>query len=311
MPIKVVVVGARSARQGTGPFIADAFSRLGADVCAVVGTSDATVTQARLALKSEQDIECRGYTNLEEALVLEKPDAVAVCSPYPVHAEQLALIASARCHCLVEKPLAWPIDQKDIIEILDTYNARDLLLQLVTQWPQSLSTFTKLHGPLASTITDFTMGLSPISIGPNMIPDSAPHFISMLQALVGPGEFEQVEITVQHSREGEPNTLQLACTYRHKMGRTQAQLQLATCEHRPRPAWYQINGLRVDRQIELPEYRQYLTSETQKAMLTDPLESVVADFLDSLENTALTDTGILLAGHRNLLQLTEAWPDIG
>ena len=310
MPIKVVVVGARSAMQGTGPFIASAFKTLGAEVCAVVGTSDATVTEARHALKRNQDIECRGYTDLQEAIAAERPDAVAICSPYPVHAEQLAQVASAGCHTLVEKPLAWPGSQQDISEMVERYTAKRLLLQLVTQWPQSLHAYTKLHVPLASAITDFTMALSPISIGPNMIPDSAPHFISMLQALVGPGECEQVEITVQHSSSGEPNRLQLECIYRHKKGNTPAQLQLATCEHRPRPAWYQINGLRVDRRIELPEYRQYLVSQTETAALTDPLESVVAGFLGNLQNNACTDTEILLAGHRNLLQLTDAWPDI-
>ena len=49
MPVKVVVVGARSARQGRGPFIASAFKTLGAEVCGVVGTSDATVAEARQA----------------------------------------------------------------------------------------------------------------------------------------------------------------------------------------------------------------------------------------------------------------------
>lgn len=309
MPLKVVVVGARSARQGTGPFIASAFKTLGADVCAVTGTSDETVAQALLALKRDQGIECKGYTDLSEAIATEKPDAVAICSPYGVHAEQLAQVASAGCHCLVEKPLAWPGNEQDISEMINRYTRRDLLLQLVTQWPQSLHAYTKLHGPLAATITDFTMALSPISIGPNMIPDSAPHFISMLQALVGPGEFEQVGITVQHSIGGEPNKLQLECSYRHRTGKTQAQLQLTTCEHRPRPAWYQINGLRVDRQIELPEYRQYLASDTASTVLTDPLESVVADFLSNLESNALTNAEILLEGHRNLLQLTAAWPE--
>ena len=53
---RVVVVGARSARQGTGPFIAGAFDRLGADICAVVGTSSVTVNQALDSLRAQQGI---------------------------------------------------------------------------------------------------------------------------------------------------------------------------------------------------------------------------------------------------------------
>ena len=303
------MVGARSARQGTGPFVAAAFNKLGAEVCAVVGTGELTVRQAVERLASDQGIKARGYTDLAKALANEQPDAVAICSPYAFHAGQLAQVAEAGSHCLVEKPLAWPISEQALSALTKGFIEKGLLLQQVTQWPQSLSAFTALHGPIAHTISNFSMRLSPISIGPTMVPDSAPHFISLLQALLGAGDCEQVEIKLPIEEKEAPRLLTLNCNYRHGAGVTRAQLLLQTCEQRPRPAWYQINHLRVDREVELPDYTQQLVSGKNRITLRDPIEGVVADFMSCLADGVPTDRESLLLAQRNLAQLASAWPE--
>ncbi len=81
---------------------------------------------------------------------------------------------------------------------------------------------------------------------------------------------------------------------------------LRTRVRRPRPAWYQINGLRVDRDVELPGYRQYLVSAGKRVPLADPMRSVTASFAARLA-TGATDAGQnLRVRHRNLQQLAEA-----
>ena len=302
------MLGARSARQGTGPFIAGAFNRLGADVCAVVGTRASTLDQALKSLATKQGILCTGYTDLAAAISAEKPDAVAVCSPYPFHADHLALVAAADCHALVEKPLAWPAGEEEGSTLIEGFYQRGLQLQMVTQWPQTLPAFTTLHGRLPETITDFAMGLSPIPIGPGMVPDAAPHFISMLQALLGSGQCERVAIKLSGATVDAPDKLVLACDYRHEAGQTRARLFLETCEQRPRPAWYQINERRADREVELPHYTQHLVSGDKRATLNDPLEGVVGQFLARLAGKVPTDKAKLLLSHENLLQLADAWP---
>lgn len=262
-----------------------------------------------MALEAEQGIRCEGYTDLQRAIEIEKPDVVALCSPYRFHAQQLKAIAEANCNCLVEKPLAWPVDDSEVLSLLKIFESRGLLLEMVAQWPQTLFGFTEVHGPLPKTIGHFAMRLSPISIGRDMVPDSAPHFISMLQALLGPGDFQDTEVELQASVKGEINSLVLDCTYKHRLGTTQAQLKLATCETRPRPAWYQINELRVDREVQLPEYHQRLVYEERFATLRDPLESIVDRFLNALINKEMTDVNALRIGHRNLKQLAAAWPE--
>jgi hypothetical protein len=308
MSRRVIVVGARSTRQGTGPFIAGAIKKSGAEVVAVVGTQTHSVESALASLATEQDIRCRGYTDLNEAIASEQPDAVAICSPYPFHLDQLQTVAAAGCHCLVEKPLVWPGSAIQVSRSVEHFSRRGLLLQMVAQWPLSLVAFAELNGPIPQMVNDFTMRLSPVSIGPNMVPDSAPHFISMLQALLGPGQCEQVEIELIEVDEQPGGKLALKCNYRHDRGVARAQLLLETCEQRPRPAWYQINGMRVDRKVELPHYAQCLVAGERSVSMKDPMEGVVEHFLAALTEELPTDVDGLVLGHRNLTQLADAWP---
>jgi len=304
---RIIVVGARVARQGTGPFIAGALGKLGAVVCAIVGTRTSSVQQAQQALLSEYDIHCRTYVDLPAALESEKPDAVVICSPYEFHSDQLLQVARAGCHCLVEKPLAWPATQRKVDAIVAAFSKNALLLQVVDQWPHTLSSFAELHGPAPRQVTDFAMRLSPISIGANMVPDSAPHFLGMLQALLGSGHCEDIVITLPHTAGDAPTSrLTLDCNYRHRKGEARAHLLLETCELRPRPAWYQVNQLRADREVELSSYTQYLVSKGKRVMLPDPLEEVVKDFLRKLASHATTDEQTLQLAHANLLNIAAA-----
>ena len=306
---RVLGVGARSVRQGTGPFIAAGLQAAGARVEAIVGTTEESVCEARSALIEQWQIEPRAYTDLSRALEIERPEAVAICSPWRFHGKQLAQVARAGSHCLVEKPLLWPADLREVDGVLAAFEQRGLLLQLVAQWPCTLPSFIALHGPLPPEIEAFKMRLSPISIDRDMVTDSAPHFISMLQALLGTGDFERVQIT--HGDESGDNTLSqlaLQAVYTHAAGSTYCQLLLRTCSSRPRPAWYQVNKLRVEREVELPSYRQYFRCAAGRVQLPDPIHQVAARFVQGLAGGEATATDTLRAGHRNLLQLAEAWP---
>ena len=298
--MKAIVIGARTARQGTGPFIAAALAAQGVNVSAVVGTSKETVAAARETLLEDWQIDCAGYTGLEQALVEEQPDAVALCSPWRFHAEQLPAIAKAGCHCLVEKPMAWPANESEFDQLIESFECRDLFLQVVAQWPATLPGFYQLHDKSERTPARFSMRLSPISIGPDMVTDSAPHFVSMLQALLGPGDCENVRLT---SDSEIPSRMDVHCDYRHLQGVTQATLHLETCEQRPRPAWYSIDTKRADREVSLPDYQQFLVSGEQRVALPDPIHQVVADFTNSIAEDAATEGELLRRSHRNLLQL--------
>ena len=302
-PPTVLIIGARSVRQGTGPFIAAGFAAAGADIAGIVGTSDTSVSEALAGLESDWDISTRGFTDLPLALATLKPDTVALCSPWRFHGDQLLQIARAGCHCLVEKPMAWPASEALASDIVSAYESKGLLLQMVGQWPTTLPAFESLHHTLPATIERFSMRLSPLSLGRDMLTDSAPHFISMLQALAGSGDCESCVIDLDPSRQ----KLTLACQYRHPRGVIEAQLLLETCEQRPRPAWYEINALRAEREVSLPDYQQSLGNAGRSVPFKDPMQQVAANFLADLASGISTDGDKLRSAHRNLLQLAAAW----
>jgi predicted dehydrogenase len=300
-----LVIGARTSRQGTGPFIAAGLAAAGLPVTGIVGTSTPSVKQALADLYSNWELSPVGFTDLGRALEELRPLAVAVCSPWQYHAGQLAEVAAAGCHCLVEKPLAWPASAETVDALIAGFEHRGLLLQLVDQWPGSLREFCQLHGHLPATIDQFRMRLSPISLGPDMLTDSAPHFLGMLHALCGPGDCEDVQVVAGADARGDPG-LQLTCRFSHERGSCRATLVLRTQVRRPRPAWYEINGLRVDREVELPGYRQYLVSAGKRVPLADPMRSIAASFAARLA-AGETDAGQnLRVRQRNLQQLAEA-----
>ena len=302
----VLVIGARTRRQGTGPFIAAGLAAAGLPVTGIVGTSAESVDEARAALARDWQLSPEGFTQLDEALTELRPQAVAICSPWQVHTAQLQTVAEAGCHCLVEKPMAWPANTAEAESLIAQFSDRELLLQVVNQWPTTLGAFAELHDQVPDPVEHFRMRLSPISIGPDMVTDSAPHFLGMLDALCGPGDCEDVRL-----RHGEPDateqSLELQCRYRHQGGTCEATLLLQTQLERPRPAWYQVNDLRVDREVELPEYRQYLVAPQGRVAMEDPIHQVTREFVTSLDNGCMADSERLLAMHNNLLQLAVAW----
>lgn len=304
--LSAIVVGARTRRQGTGPFIAAGLAQAGIAIRGIVGTGTESVALARRELERGWGLQPAGFTDLDDALEALPDCAVAICSPWQVHAQQLLKVAAARRHCLVEKPLAWPASQAEADEIVGAFERRGLLLQVVNQWPASLPLFAALHGGLPQNIRRFTMGLSPISIGPDMVTDAAPHFIGLLQALAGQGECRNCLVEHRDQARGDQQQLFLRCDYEHVRGSIAAELILKTCPERPRPAWYQINELRVDREVELPHYRQYLVADGRRQPLPDPLQAVTADFARALLQNASTEGDVLRSCHRNLLQLADA-----
>ena len=272
---RVIVIGARSARQGIGEFVAGWFASQGAEVTAIIGTTPETVALAQATLHERYAIDCRGYTDLDRALAEESAEIVAICSPHRLHAEQLLAVARAGRHCLCEKPLCWPTPAGH--DPIAEFIAAGRLLDVVTQWPCTQPTYFELHpDEVGAAVERFEMRLSPISAGLDMVPDAVPHFVSMLRSLIGPAD---PKIRTARFVDGDQRRLEIACELGHARGRTRATLHLETCPDRPRPAWYAINGARVDREIELGSYQQYFRAGARRIPLPDPLGQLVQRFL--------------------------------
>jgi hypothetical protein len=196
--------------------------------------------------------------------------------------------------------------------LIEGFTQRKLLLETVTQWPMTLPAFFQLH-PVERDlpVRRFEMGLSPISTGLAMIPDSAPHFVSMLRDLCGDGEVlePRAQLLPEESGAGTAASfrrVELSCRYEHGRGATESVLHLRTCAERPRPAWYAVNGSRVDRHIELPTYQQFFICGDRRVQIEDPLGLLVARFLDGVQEGRETDAAALRRDQGNVECLCQA-----
>ncbi|MHC4414303.1 MAG: Gfo/Idh/MocA family oxidoreductase [Planctomycetota bacterium] len=305
---RVLVIGARRRRQGVGHHAAKWFHEEGANVCAIVGTSRETSYLARDQLRA-RGIECRAYDDLKRGLQEEKPDIVAVCSPYALHREHLEAVAAVNAHCLCEKPMWWgPQPERGAVtlRLVDAFVDRSLYLDLMTQWPRTLDSYQRLHPELkGAPVERFDMGLGPSGTGPAMILDAGPHVLSMLAALVDHGTVRDPRVTPAARSQRE---LRLAFDYEHAAGRTAATCHLVTCEQQPRPAWYAINGRIAYRRVSLPAYSMRLVrADNDRGVdLPDPMRAHVNRFLTDVRSRRTPDRRRLVESITNLEILLDA-----
>lgn len=85
-----------------------------AELVAVMDTSESAVAHV------SQQLNVRGYTNLEDMLEKEKPDAVTVAVPTELHYHMVKQLMPRRIHVLVEKPIASSVEQgREMIELAE------------------------------------------------------------------------------------------------------------------------------------------------------------------------------------------------
>jgi predicted dehydrogenase len=324
---RAVVVGARRRRQGIGEFVASYLAAAGAEICGLVGTTEATASDAAQSLARRPALQSgrhalRPYADLSEALANERPDLVAICSPYAFHRRHLEATAAFGCHCLCEKPLWWD-DRLDAsalagetAALVSAFAERGRCLGTVTQWPCTLQDFERLYpGAFGAPVERFEMLLSPVSQGPEMVLDAGPHVLSILFRLLSYGAVEDIEPRFRGAGRRE---LGLRFVYRHRRGDTRVQCTFRTCEQAPRPAFYAVNGKGVSRLIALPEYAMALVASDGPLLdwesargkpsvrIADPLETLVRGFLADVERGAKPDGESLTSGMAQLQRLAAA-----
>lgn len=294
-PLRVGVVGARRRHQGIGEHVARFFARHGAEVCGIVGTREETVAQAREHLQAQYGIDARGYLQLEEMQAAEQLDAVAICSPFAAHAEQLQAALASGLHVLCEKPLVYDEQgafASQAADLIDAFAAAGQWLLVNEQWPYTLSGFQRLHpdAELHRPPRSLELALAPGSSGLRHLPDALPHVLSLLLALAPLGGDAE---HVTYRQQGEE--IQLTFRYAHRLGVTDVCVSLRQVLQQPRPAAYAINGRAARRVIDLPEYTMYFEPvdhvaeafdlraecfvEPRRQPLADPLELLVRDFV--------------------------------
>ena len=280
--MRIGIVGARRARQGLGPYFADAFEAAGARVTAVSGRDPASALRAAAALAERLG---HPVAAAADARALARSvDAVVVASPHAHHLEGLDAALAAGVPCLCEKPLvSWQVARDGLARIAQ-FQDRHLLLVENCQWPFVLPALFALHPSLErAPIRSVVIGLGPGAIGPAMVEDSLSHLLSVVQDLVALDATAAVANLRQGNAARDAESNVVAFELGDASRSIAVELHLRHCPEQPRPAWIAVNGLRVDRRIGR-DYAQSFAAPDGRAMnVRDPLHQLVYGFVAQLE----------------------------
>ncbi len=304
---RMLIVGARRRNQGLGEFIARYAHEQGAEICGIVGTSADSVEATAHHLQQQYGIETQGYIDLKSAIEQANPTVVVITSPTAVHHEHLKTVASFGVSCLCEKPLFWEghqtVDPDEVQRLVGQFCGEGQLLQLVTQWPETLDEYYSIYPELqGQPVERFEMLLGPASSGINRVIDSLPHVLSMVHCLTGIGDVQSPRAISK-----TPEHLTVSFEYRHATGCLEVVVDLIQTPESPRPAGYAINGHAVRRSIQLPEYQMMFSGESGEPIeVADPLEKKVRHFLTDLESGKPTDKRQMIASMIDLKNIVES-----
>lgn len=275
-PMKVVIVGAGRRHNGIGEYIAKYFSMGGAEVSGVLGTSVRSAAEAATRLDG-YGIRAGAFTDFSEMIRVCRPDAVAIASPSATHAGYIERCLGEGLHIFCEKPFLSP-DIPDAPSIVEDMAARagdrGIVIGMNSQWPFCLSAYEQLCGELdPSAVESFTIRLSPLARGRDMIPDSVPHALSLLYCAVGSGSIGGL------AYQGGDDSLGISFTYRGDRTTCRVRIELVRESTQPRTLAFGFNGCMAARAIDLDTYTIYLTCRDKILKIADPLELSVRNFL--------------------------------
>lgn len=190
--LRVAIFGA----QGIGHVHARIFKSLGADVCAVLGSSEETALDAANQLEESFGIKAKAFYRLDDLFEETKPDAVSICTPAECHYEAILASLERNISVFCEKPLFWEegINREEVEEKLSTIekhtnrqvfvntcnaNFMDRLIEIIGLKKDIRSFYFKFYsqGPHAGS----DIGL-----------DLLPHGISLLLRLFGQQEIKSL-----------------------------------------------------------------------------------------------------------------------
>lgn len=309
MPPRIGIVGARRERNGLGPFVARDLVGAGALVTCFLATSEASREKTRRELHGALGIEAQGYVDLD-AMLAEPLDALAILSPAETHGRYLEAALDRGLHVLCEKPFVWggPSLAATTAKLAAGFDARGLLLWENCQWPYTLPGYDRLFaGARRGAPQRFEMRLQPASTGRQALGDSLPHAFSLLQAVV-PGEAPALDGVRFATRDAHADHQVVAFDYRAGGATVAAEITLDRGARPPREASIALDGRRAHRRVSGEDYRLSFASGDREVTLEDPLQQLVADFVQALGDAARRSRAREIADRMALLETAvEAW----
>ncbi|HVN70829.1 MAG TPA: Gfo/Idh/MocA family oxidoreductase [Desulfomonilia bacterium] len=276
--MKVAIIGAARNHNGIGEYIAKYFKDNGAEVVCVLGTTEQS-SRAAAANLDKYGIRAKAYFDFLKMINESGVEGVAIASPYVTHKEYIELCIDAGLHIFCEKPFISPVVPDVTVRVESMFaRAQDkgIVMAMNSQWPFSLPCYEELCGRIdPARITDFTIRLSPLLEGPEMIPDSVPHALSLLYCAAGWGKIDGISF-----RKGDDSLL-IRFVYLTEHTGCETVIELVREPAQPRTFAYGFNGRVARRQVELETYTLHLTYGDKTLKLEDPLGLSVRDFISA------------------------------
>ena len=274
--MRIAVIGAGRNRNGIGEYIAGYFHKNDTSVVSVLGTTENSARKAAHNLK-RYGIDAAAHTDFVQMVEKVVPDAIIIASPVATHYDYLMKCMDAGVHVFCEKPfiLQEACKMRDLLgRIFEKAAEKNITIAMNSQWPFSLPYYEKLCGPIERREeTSFYISLSPIAGGREMISDSLPHALSILQRVLGGGKICSLETDL--SEEKADLLFQYITTEAH----CSVTVKLVKTEQQPRNFQFGFNDRVVSRIIDMQTYSISFTYQGKTVSITDPLELSVKDFI--------------------------------
>ena len=302
--VRIGLVGAGRTRNGLGPFLAKHLAAAGGQVVAVAGRSLPRTTTAAQALTAELGHVVDAHASVEDLVARGDLDGLVIASPIESHLRGLAAAAAAGLPTLCEKPLGPPADLVGVEAALARFAARALLLVENCQWPCALPAVRRLLGAGGlDDVGEFTMRLSPLAVGWDMVAEALSHFLSVAQVLRTVGHDARVVAPEFSTRDPGATALSVSFTLQGSFAALSCRLDLQRHETQPRPAWMTFDGRRIDREIELPRYHWRFRSGSSSESAGDPQVDLVYSFVHLIQEPDLDRTRTLAEDIRQRARL--------
>lgn len=279
-PLRIGLVGAGRSRNGLGPFLASACEKAGARVVAVAArdAERAAYHAEELAQRLKHPVAAKADVT---ALCASGIDALVIASPQEAHLTALRAAVSNGLSCLCEKPLVDLRDAAAGLAVVQQFQDQGLVLHENAQWPFVLPVLSQLYSMPEGSPRLLEMGLSPMGGGAlSMVADSLPHLLSLCLAVLPKSQALALELrscTID-TRAAAATSSRLELHFRHPGGELLARLFLVQCPTQPRPAWFALDGRRVDRRIG-DGYAISFVGNGAEAAVSDPMYALVEQFL--------------------------------
>jgi hypothetical protein len=296
---RVAILGAR----GIGQVHARLFHSLGADVCAVLGSTMRTSMQVAEQLRKSLGISPMPFDNLEMLIEEAQPNALSICTPAECHFEQILKAFKEGLPVFCEKPLFWGTEfSQEILETklaqLGRYEKKFLTLNTCNAYFLEC-VLEKSGKPSSIESFSFSFYTQGPHRGRNIGVDLLPHGLSLLTTLLGYRDISHISQEVQRNSH--------CCQFDY--GDCKVYFDFREKEDGPKHLAFTIN----DREFIRAQkgrgntYQVFLIDQLSRKEIEteDPFKIYISRFLSQLSSSPLVEGKSFAEGVSNLRMMSQ------